>query len=75
MTRLPKYGKNGNTFVPDCWIGANEADVLEASRPFLIRPRGCLGKNLVYMEMRMILAKMVWRFDPELVNEREKQGK
>jgi len=43
-------------------------DVKEASRPFLIGPRACLGINLAYMEMRIILARMVWEFDWELVS-------
>lgn len=75
MTRSPKYWKNGDTFIPERWIGKNDEDVLEASKPFSIGPRGCIGKNLAYMEMRMILAKLVWRFDLELVNEREEAGK
>lgn len=37
--------------------------------PFSIGPRGCLGTNLAYMEMRIILAKLVWHFDWELLNQ------
>lgn len=49
----------------------NEFDTLEASTPFSIGPRACIGRNLAYMEMRLVLAKMVWRFDLELMNEGE----
>lgn len=40
----------------------------EASKPFSLRPRACLGINLAYMEMRVALARLVWKFDLELVN-------
>ena len=38
-------------------------DVKEASKPFLLGPRMCLGINLAYMEMRIILARLVWEFE------------
>ena len=38
----------------------------DASKPFLIGPRACLGINLAYLEMRIILARIVWEFDLEL---------
>lgn len=31
-------------------------------QPFSIRPRNCLGRNLAYTEMRMILARGLWTF-------------
>ena len=34
--------------------------------PFSFGPRNCLGKNLAYAEMRVILAKVLWHFDLEL---------
>jgi cytochrome P450 len=42
--------------------------VKDASKPFLVGPRACLGINLAYMEMRIILARMVFEFDWELVS-------
>jgi cytochrome P450 len=56
--------------LPERWLAkAREsnspfaADDQTALRPFSIGPRHCIGKNLAYLEMRLILARMVWAFD------------
>lgn len=33
------------TFNPKRWLGKNERDILEASQPFSLGPRGCLGRQ------------------------------
>ncbi|KAI3259002.1 hypothetical protein CBS147309_7676 [Penicillium roqueforti] len=37
-----------------------------AMQPFSFGPRNCIGRNLAYVEMRIILARMVFNFDMEL---------
>ncbi|KAL8397876.1 hypothetical protein RB594_004542 [Gaeumannomyces avenae] len=44
-------------------------DRLGASVPFGNGPRVCIGRNLAYMEMRLIAALLLHRFDMELVTE------
>ncbi|KAK5120239.1 hypothetical protein LTR85_006445 [Meristemomyces frigidus] len=60
--------KDPDVFVPERWMGdpkyAN--DKRSACQPFSFGPRNCLGKNLAYAEMRLIMAKIVWQFDFEL---------
>ncbi|MCJ1392220.1 hypothetical protein MMC18_005087 [Xylographa bjoerkii] len=34
-----------------------------AFNPFSIGPRNCIGRNLAYLEMRLILVKLIWNFD------------
>ncbi|KAI1864031.1 uncharacterized protein JN550_009051 [Neoarthrinium moseri] len=41
-------------------------DKLDAVQPFSLGPRDCLGRNLAYMEMRLVLAKLVWNFNIRL---------
>ena len=35
-------------------------------QPFSMGPRNCIGKNLAYNEMRLLLAKVLWHFDLQL---------
>ncbi|KAF5659558.1 cytochrome P-450 monooxygenase [Fusarium heterosporum] len=55
-------------FIPERWIGEGLGDRKDASRPFSLGPRGCLGINLAYMESRITLASLVFAFDWELVS-------
>ncbi|KAI9660595.1 MAG: hypothetical protein M1821_009947 [Bathelium mastoideum] len=47
---------------------SDEVDRLELLQPFNVGPRNCLGRNLAYAEMRLILSRMIFNFDMELVN-------
>jgi cytochrome P450 len=38
-------------------------DRIDAVNAFLIGQRNCIGRNLAYAEMRLILARLVWEFD------------
>ncbi|PGH23917.1 hypothetical protein AJ80_01979 [Polytolypa hystricis UAMH7299] len=51
------------------WLGDPhfKDDNKAALQPFHVGPRNCLGRNLAYVEMRLILARLLWNFDLELV--------
>lgn len=53
-------------FIPERWIDPNCTDKKEASQPFMLGSRVCLGRNLALLEMRAIVAKMMWTYDMEL---------
>ncbi|KAI0550323.1 cytochrome P450 [Xylaria curta] len=55
-------------FIPERWIGENSRDMLDASQPFSIGARGCLGRNLAWMEMNTTLAKLHFKYDIELLS-------
>jgi cytochrome P450 len=58
-----------DSFRPERWLGEDgdfAYDRLNASLPFGTGPRVCIGKNLAYMEMRLIAAHLLWNFDIEL---------
>jgi cytochrome P450 len=75
-THSERHFHNAREFHPERWLPEDHplydkaymGDVKEASKPFLIGPRACLGINLAYMEMRIILSRVVWEFDLELVS-------
>lgn len=43
-------------------------DKMKAFAPFSMGPRGCPGMPSAYMQARLILAKLLWKFDMELTN-------
>ncbi|KAK4205300.1 putative isotrichodermin C-15 hydroxylase [Triangularia verruculosa] len=65
--------KDANKFIPERWLGGPKYanDVRGVLQPFSIGPRNCIGKNLAYAEMRLILARLMWNFDLELMPESE----
>jgi averantin hydroxylase len=38
--------------------------------PFSLGARSCIGRNLAYAEMRLILTRVCWNFDMKLDGER-----
>ncbi|CAG8909915.1 unnamed protein product [Penicillium egyptiacum] len=57
-------------FIPERWIDDEFAtDNKAAFQPFSFGPRNCLGKNLAYHEMRLILAKVLYNFELSLLPE------
>jgi averantin hydroxylase len=55
-------------FLPQRWLGDVEFgdDKRAVLQPFAVGPRNCIGRNLAYAEMRLILAKVLFNFDLEL---------
>ncbi|KAJ3577291.1 hypothetical protein NPX13_g3277 [Xylaria arbuscula] len=54
-------------FIPDRWLENTlpefQNDDQAVFKPFSVGPRDCIGKNLAWAEMRLILAHLVWNFD------------
>ncbi|KAI1753600.1 cytochrome P450 [Xylaria castorea] len=58
-------------FAPERWLGdpKYKSDQLDAMQSFSVGPRNCIGRNLAYAEMRLILAKIVYNFDMTLADD------
>ncbi|KAJ5547095.1 hypothetical protein N7494_004680 [Penicillium frequentans] len=59
-------------FLPERWLGQNarfDQDKRDVLQPFSLGPRNCLGKNLAYCEIRLILCKLLYHFDLTLCPE------
>ncbi|KAK2610031.1 hypothetical protein N8I77_003491 [Diaporthe amygdali] len=53
-------------FKPERWLDPAREDNLEASQPFSLGLRGCLGKNFAMVEINLIMAKLHFAYDLEL---------
>ncbi|KAF1951056.1 cytochrome P450 4F3 omega-hydroxylase [Byssothecium circinans] len=75
---LPNNFALPETFLPERWLPADHpdrpnvtlSDKQEAFQPFSIGPKACLGKGIALAEVKLILARLVWHFDFELVDDR-----
>lgn len=59
-------------FIPERWMNEDAAfasDRREASQPFSYGPRNCIGRNLAYVEMKLVIASLLWHFDLENATE------
>ncbi|KAJ5806541.1 Cytochrome monooxygenase lcsI [Penicillium pulvis] len=61
---------DAESFIPERWLDNRderfESDNRAALTVWSLGPRNCLGKNLAYAEMRLIIAKVFWSFDMKL---------
>ncbi|KAJ5960900.1 uncharacterized protein N7479_008050, partial [Penicillium vulpinum] len=71
LYRREDYFKDPNTYHPERFLGDPlfADDRREVLQPFHIGPRNCLGRNLAYSEMRLILALIIFNFDIEIADE------
>ncbi|KAL5363703.1 cytochrome P450 [Aspergillus floccosus] len=62
--------RDPNEFRPERWLGdpSYASDNLSVVQPFITGPYSCIGKSLAYMEIGLVLAKMVWHFDWQLAS-------
>ena len=69
-SRSPLNFRDPESFVPERWLGdvRYAEDRREASQPFSLGPRGCIGRSLAYAEIRIILARVLFEFDLELMD-------
>ncbi|KAM0278019.1 hypothetical protein ACHAQH_005388 [Verticillium albo-atrum] len=61
--------RDPDAFVPERWLddARYSGDRKSVLQPFSAGPRNCIGKNLAYAEMRMLLARLLWNFDLEMM--------
>ncbi|KAJ6192804.1 putative P450 monooxygenase [Bipolaris maydis] len=60
---------DAESFIPERWTGEDPLynhDLREAARVFSLGPRDCLGRNLAYAELKLVIARLVWHFDFEV---------
>lgn len=63
----PDNTPSPDSWIPERWTGEYGGKEKPYTVPFSIGPRACIGINLAYMEMRVVLAKIAFSLDWELV--------
>lgn len=77
--RNPDNFVEPKSFIPERWLPAGhpryeerfKADNRAVFKPFSHGSRDCIGKNLAYGEMRLMIARLLYRFDFELAFEQD----
>jgi cytochrome P450 len=71
MYTLETNFKRPMEYLPQRWLGDEEfdSDEKQCLQPFSVGSRDCVGKNMAYHEMRLIMAKVLYSFDLELCPE------
>ncbi|KAE8390154.1 cytochrome P450 [Aspergillus alliaceus] len=67
--RSPLNFHRPNEFIPERWLKDSppefQSDKRSVFQPFSTGTRSCLGKNLAWVEMRVILAHLLWHYNVE----------
>lgn len=71
--RSSRYFHDPSSYRPERWYDNKEGTVYEhdnrlAWRPFSLGTRACIGRNMAQQSLRLIIARMVWNFDFELLD-------
>jgi len=65
----PANFREPDSYIPERWLDKEfDTDYKKAAQPFSLGPRGCIGRHLSYLEMRLILGRLLWNFDVESVD-------
>ncbi|KAI1812285.1 putative cytochrome P450 [Poronia punctata] len=68
VSHSAEYFADPDTFVPERWTEADNKDIKEASQPFSLGYRACIGRSFAYLQMSLVLSKMIYTYDFELVD-------
>lgn len=72
LFRDPQCFHNATTFAPERWLpeathsdSPYANDQRQAVQVFSTGPRVCMGRNLAWAELRLVLTRLLWAFDLE----------
>ncbi|KAI1381281.1 putative cytochrome P450 [Hypoxylon crocopeplum] len=63
-----EYFTDPDAFIPERWTDLDSEDIKEASQPFSLGFRACIGRSFAYLQMSLVLSKMIYTYDFELLN-------
>ncbi|EAW14983.1 cytochrome P450 [Aspergillus clavatus NRRL 1] len=62
LHRNKDYWENAHRFDPDRWLAADVQKHRTAYTPFAVGPRRCVGFNLANLQLRLMLAMLIFRY-------------
>lgn len=65
--RNPQVFPEPDSFNPDRWLGEHGKDLQQHFLTFSAGSRGCIGRNITYLEQIIVVASLVYRYDMELL--------
>ncbi|TFK73345.1 cytochrome P450 monooxygenase [Pluteus cervinus] len=57
------WGEDTEVYRPERWFEGDAAMMQKTFNPFSTGPRACVGRNLAYMELQIIVASILRRYD------------
>lgn len=73
--RDPKVFPDPESYTPERWLGEAGKDLGPYFIAFSAGARGCIGRNIAYLEQTVLLASMVHRYDIELADPKFEVGR
>jgi len=57
------WGDDVEAYRPERWFERDQADIQKTFNPFSVGPRACVGRNLAVLELQIIIASIMRRYD------------
>lgn len=71
--RQPHNFRHPNSFIPERFLEPNaKTNDMASFQPFGIGRHSCIGMKLAYAEMRVTLARLLFAFDIELADKKDR---
>lgn len=67
--RIAEAFPDPESYNPDRWLGKTARDLQRHFLTFSLGSRGCIGRNITYLEQTVVLASIVHRYEFELISE------
>jgi len=63
------WGEDVEMYRPERWFERNQADIQKTFNPFSTGPRACVGRNFAFLELQIIIASLMRRYDISVAKE------
>ena len=75
MHRNPGVFPDSEAYKPERWLAEDARDLQPHFLTFSAGARGCIGRNITYLEQMVVLASLVHRYDFELYGQKDEAGR